>query len=107
MAYMTEGLDGDAASVVRPIGAAAARPVDLVQPNPALPERQISPSVEPERLEKLASMLATKLPPDGLTTDHTNGCVSAPPVASETRLNELPASAERNRPWFVAAITML
>src|SRR3954467_11036915 len=104
---MTEGLDGDAASVVRPIGAAAARPVALVQPTPALPERQISPSVEPERLEKLASMLATKLPPDGLVTDHTNGCVSAPAVASGTTLKEPPPLVERNRPWLVAAITML
>src|SRR3954471_10967160 len=104
---MTDGLDGDAASVVRPIGAPATRPVDLVQSAPPFAERHTWPSVEPERFEKLASMLATKFPPDGLTTDHTNGCASVPPVASDTGLNELPASLERKRPWFVAAITTL
>src|SRR3954449_9099252 len=107
MAYMTDVLAGDAASVVRPTGAAVGRPVDLVQLAPALVERQIWPSVEPERLEKLASMLATKLPPAGLTTDQTKGCASAPPVASETGLNLAPALVDRNRPWFVATITTL
>src|SRR3954467_7504451 len=107
MAYITEESDGDAASVVRPTGAAAARPVDRVQLAPALVERQISPSVEPERLEKLASMLAVKVPSEGLTTDQTNGCASTPPVASETTLNWPPALVERNKPWFVATITTL
>src|SRR3954451_1122751 len=107
MAYITEGSAGDAASVVRPTGAAAARPVDRVQLAPAVVERQTPPSVEPDRLEMLASMLATKLPPDGFTTDQTKGCASSPPVASETRLNRAPALVERNRPWFVATITTL
>src|SRR3954453_9717584 len=107
MAYITNGFEGEAASVVRPMGAAATRPVDFAQWTPESVDRQICPSVEPERLEKLASMLATKLLPDGLVTDHTNGCVSAPPVASGTTLKEPPPLVERNSPWLVAAITML
>ena len=51
--------------------------------------------------------LATKLPPEGFVTDQTKGCASAPPVASETRLNRAPALVERNSPWFVATITTL